>query len=192
MAPLKLVRPNQPPRNLMISIAIALLLAFLALAFVDGSTILVGQITYALSAVILAAAAAATARALLPPSRWAAVSALGGLIATEVFAATEIGAAAPSEWDGVGALIVPAWLFAAVGWWTHMLAVRSLRWVTTLVQVSFTSLSSALFVILTFQADSPTEAFGFGLAAVLGLSSAALAITSVIQRVLLELRLRSA
>ena len=70
---------------------VALLLCFVALAFTGDGRVTFGQSAYLASVILLAAVADATRAHLAPPSRWAAVAAVGGLVATMLFAITEIG-----------------------------------------------------------------------------------------------------
>ena len=171
-------------------IVLALGLCFLALAVTSGSSAGIAQALYLASGLLLTAGALRTWQEFAAPSRWAAVSALGGLIATVVFAATELRVVDSNEWQGVGALVVPAWLFAAVAWFTHAKEIRSLRWVVTLVQVSFTSLSSALFVVLMARSDQLAGTFGYGVAAAIGLAASIAAVVGIAQRVQVELQRR--
>ncbi len=191
MTPAPSKASSHPPRPRPTVLVVALALAFFALALTGESNAWFGQTAYLASAVLLGFAGRRTFDELGPPSRWAALSCLGGLMATEVFAATELAVVDSADWQGVGALIVPAWLFAAVGWVTHMRAVRSLRWVVTLVQVSFTSLSAALFAVLAIRSDRVLGFVGYGAAAILGVAAAALAFLGIALRVQIELRARA-
>lgn len=172
---------------------IALGLAFLGLAFTSESNRWFGQSAYLLSAAGLVVVARQTRQLLPPPHRWAAQAALGGLVATELFAATELAVVPADEWQGVGALIVPSWLFAAVGWVTHTRGIHTFRWVVTLVQLSFTALSGALFAWLAWQnePDRVIAVLGYGAAAVAGGLSAVLAVVAAVQRIRIELSRRT-
>ena len=171
-------------------IVLALGLCFLALAVTRDSSAGIAQALYLASGFVLAVGAHRTWQELTAPSRWAAVSAVGGLAATVIFAATELRIVDSNEWQGVGALVVPAWLFAAVAWFTHAKEIRSLRWVVTLVQVSFTSLSSALFVVLMARSDQLLGTLGYGVASAIGVAASVAAIVGITQRVQVELQRR--
>ena len=190
--------PNEPSfaaskalRAVSIVLGVALLLGFVALALTRESTSWAAQTLYLVSAALLLLAITWTRPVITGASRWAAMSALGGLVATEIFAATELEVVHATEWQGVGALIVPAWLFAATSWLAHQRDVRSLRWVVTLVQVSFTSLSAALFVVLAARADAAVGVLGYGAAALVGAIAGVVAIIGIVQRVQREVRRRS-
>ncbi len=183
--------PTPLRKKLDVAVGALLALCFLTLAFTGSGTARIGAFAYLASAGGLGVASFFTLKILPSPSRLAAVAALGGLMATEVFAATELWLVDPTEWQGVGVLIVPAWLFAAVGWFTHMRSVRTLRWVASLVQVSFTSLSAALFGVLAFRAEDGLGALGYATAAALGAGAAGLIAIGVLGRISQERRARA-
>lgn len=164
-------------------------LGLVFVALVTGGR--VGQGLYGIATVALAGIAAQTWSTLESPSNWAAASALLGLAATAVFAAVELG---DIDADGGGgpALIPVAWLFAAAGWATHMARFRTLRWVTTLVQVSFTSLSAMVFwVVATRSTNSTLLTIGYGFAGVVGVLAGVLAVTGIVARIRVELAKRN-
>ena len=99
---------------------------------------------------------------------------------------------AGADEPGGGSVIVPvAWLFAATSWYAHYMGVRTLRWVITLVQVSFTTLSALLFFILFARAENALGALGYGAAGLIGALSGALAVTGIIGRIKVELAKRN-
>lgn len=159
----------------------ALLLCFLALALTTESTVRFGQGMYLLSAALLAAVIGTTSAALEAPHRWAAIAALGGLIATEIFALTELGRSDSSGWEGLGVLIPPAWLFATIGWFTHNRRRHTFRWVSTLVQLPFTALTTTLFVLLFLRVDGWSRV-GHGAASLVGSLSVIAALVAIYGR----------
>lgn len=164
-------------------------LGLVFVALVTGGWI--GEGLYALCAAALVAIAVRTFTTLESPSNWAAASALAGLAATAIFAATEL---RDIDADGGGgpALIPVAWLFAATSWAAHTARFRTLRWVITLVQTSFTTLSALVFLIVTGRSTSSvTLAVGYGLAGLIGALAAALAVTGIIARIRVEFAKRN-
>ena len=169
-----------------IPLVAALGLVFLALL----SRGWIGEALYLVAALGLAGIAVRTFNVLDSPSNWAAASALLGLAATAVFAATEL---ADLNADGGGgpALIPVAWLFAATSWAAHTVAFRTLRWVITLVQTSFTSLSAMVFLIVAGRSTNTTLlTLGYGVAGLIGAFAGALAVTGIFGRIKVELAKR--
>lgn len=164
----------------------ALLAVFLALVLAGWF----GQIAYLLAAGSLAVLAAQTWSTFDRPGNWAASSALLGLASAAVFAATELSDVGP-EGGGGPAIIPVAWLFAATSWYTHFRHVKTLRWVITLVQVSFTSLSALLFFVASVRADDAVRALGYGVAGLTGALAGALAVTGILGRIRVEFAKRS-
>ena len=163
----------------------ALIVVFLSLVVAGWF----GQLGYLLAALVLAGVAAATWSTFERPSNWAAASALLGLASAAVFAATEL--TDVSRDGGGGPAIIPvAWLFAAASWYTHHQGVKSLRWVITLVQVSFTSMSALIFVVAAARADDTVRAVGYGTSGLIGALAGAMAVTGIIGRIRVELAKR--
>jgi hypothetical protein len=149
-----------------------------------------GEVGYLTASVVLCAVAVATWKAFERPNNWAATSALLGLISAAVFAATELGDVS-ADGGGGPAIIPVAWLFAATSWYTHFSGVRTLRWVITLVQVSFSSLSALLFVLASSRADDGVRGTGYGTAAAVGVLAGATAIIGIVGRIRIELARRN-
>ncbi len=179
------------PQPVTLVLGVALVETFLALAFASEARIGLSQVLYGSSAVGLAFVGAETWRLMPSPNRIAVVGVLLGLAATEVYALTELGAVDPDEWQGIGALIVPAWLFAASGWYANLRGVRTLRWVIPLLQCSFVALSAVAFVFLLSQESSTAAQIGYGTAAAIAVASFAATTTGIVGRVRLELRRRA-
>lgn len=176
---------------LFVPLAGALGLIFLALVMGSTSARWLGQSGYLVGAAALIAIAGRTWLAFDRPSNWAAAAGLLGLVSAAVFAATELAIVQPDEVGGGAVLIPVSWLFAATGWAAHFMRVRTLRWVVTLVQVSFTFLSSVLFFILAARSDGATGTLGYGAAGVIGAFGGALAVTGVLARIKIELAKRN-
>ena len=170
---------------LTVPLAGALLLSFLAL--VVGGWF--GQLGYLLAAGALFAVAGGTWARFDRPGNWAAASAVLGLAATAVFAATELSDLG-RESDGGPVIIPVAWLFAATAWYTHWRGAKTIRWVITLVQVSFTSLSALLFIVAAARAVDGLQAVGYLVAGLGGALAGALAVTGIIGRIRIELAKR--
>ncbi len=169
-------------------LVIGLVLVFLALIVGDRARL--GEFVYLTASLVLCGVAALTWRTFERPNNWAATSALLGLVSAAVFAATELGDMSTD--GGGGPAIVPvAWLFAATSWYTHLNGVRTLRWVITLVQVSFSSLSALLFVLASSRADDGIRAAGYGIAGAVGVLAGASAVTGIVCRIRIELARRS-
>ena len=183
--------PKLKDSPLFVPLVIALGLIFVALATSSTSTRWLGQSGFVVGAVLAAGVAGQTWRSFERPNNWAAAAGLLGLVSASVFAATELGVIEADE-PGGGSVIVPvAWLFAATSWYAHYMGVRTLRWVITLVQVSFTTLSALLFFILFARAENALGALGYGAAGLIGALSGALAVTGIIGRIKVELAKRN-
>lgn len=170
---------------LFVPLASALVVVFLALVLAGWF----GQLGYLLSAAVLVLVAGRTWSTFDKPNNWAAASALLGLVSAALFAATELSDVGRD--GGGGPVIIPvAWLFAALGWYTHFKGVRTIRWVVTLVQVSFTSLSALLFVVSSARADDAIRTLGYGAAGLAGALAGALAVTGILGRIRVELAKR--
>lgn len=178
---------NRPVRSspLFVPLVAILVVVFLALVLAGWF----GQLAYLLAAAALVPTAARTWSTFDRPNNWAASAALMGLTSAAVFASTEL-ADVGRDGGGGPAIIPVAWLFAATGWYTHFRGVRTLRWVVTLVQVSFTSLSALLFVVAAARADDAVSALGYGVAGLTGALAGALAVTGILGRVRVELAKR--
>lgn len=174
-----------------IPLVTALGLIFVALATSSTSTRWLGQSGYLTGAGIATFVALRTWLSFDKPSNWAAAAGLLGLVAAAVFAATELAVVLDDELGGGAVLIPVTWLFAATGWYAHYMGVKTLRWVITLVQVSFTFLSALLFFILAARSEGITGTFGYGLAGLIGALSGALAVTGVFGRIKVELAKRN-
>ena len=164
-----------------------------ALALVFGSLVAggwFGQLGYLVAAVVLAAMARATWSTFDRPSNWAAAAALVGLVSAAVFAATELSDTG-RDGGGAAAIIPVAWLFAAAGWYAHGQGVKTLRWVLTLVQVSFTSLSALVFLLTAGRASDGARAAGYGAAGIIGFVGTALAVIAIFGRIRVELAKRN-
>lgn len=181
---------NQPIRSspLFWPLVGALGLVFVSLAL--GSRTRLAEIGYLCAAAALQPTALETWRRFTPPRNWAASSALLGLMSASVFAATEL-SDVTTDGGGGPAIIPVAWLLAATSWYTHHQGVRTLPWVITLVQVSFTSLSALLFALASTRADDSIRSAGYGLAAMLGLLGGIMAAIGVVGRIRVELAKRA-
>lgn len=178
---------SPPLRSEPLFLPLVVILAMVFLALVLAGWF--GQLAYVLAAAALLPTAARTWATFERPSNWAASSALMGLASAAVFAATEL-ADVGRDGGGGPAIIPVAWLFAATGWYTHLRGVRTLRWVVTLVQVSFTSLSALLFVVASARADDRVSVLGYGIAGLAGALAGALAVTGILGRIRVELAKR--
>ena len=168
--------------------AASLVLVFLALLVGDRGRL--GELCYLIASVVLCGVAAATWRAFARPNNWAATSALLGLVSAAVFSATELSDVS-TDGGGGPAIIPVAWLFAATSWYSHFKGIRTVRWVITLVQVSFSSLSALLFVLASSRADDSIRALGYGTAALFGVVAGVTAIIGIVGRIRIELARRS-
>ncbi len=170
-----------------------LLAGALGLVFVSlviGSRGRLGEIGYLGAAALLAVVAQSTWRRFDRPGNWAAASAVLGLTSAAVFAATEL-SDVTAEGGGGPAIIPVAWLFAATSWYTHRERIRTLPWVITLVQVSFTTLSALLFTLASARADDGARTLGYGVAATIGIAGGVMAVIGIAGRVRLELAKRA-
>lgn len=185
--------PKLRDSPLFVPLLVALGLIFVALATSSTSTRWLGQSGYLVGALILGGVAFQTWLTFDKPSNWGAAAGLLGLASSAVFAAAELGALADGEDGGGASVIVPvAWLFAGSGWYAHYMRVKTLRWVITLVQVSFTALSSLVFFILIAQTDTGTfSTIGYAIAGAIGAMSVAVAVTGIIGRIKVELAKRN-
>lgn len=174
-----------------VPLVIALGLIFVALATSSASTRWLGQSGYLVGAAIVAGVAWQTWATFDTPNNWGAAAGLLGLVSAAVFAATELAIVEADEIGGGAVLIPVSWLFAATGWSAHFMGVKTLRWVITLVQLSFTSLSSVLFFLLAARSEGATGTFGYGAAGLIGALSAALATTGALGRIRVELAKRN-
>lgn len=164
-------------------------LALVFLSLLVGDSGVLGELGYLAGSIILTGVAAATRKTFEHPSNWAASSALLGLVSAAVFAATELGDVS-TDGGGGPAIIPVAWLFAATSWYTHFKSVRTLRWVITLVQVSFSSLSALLFVLASSRADEAVRAIGYGIAGAVGVLAGVSAVIGIVGRTRIELARR--
>ena len=170
-----------------------LLAGALGLVFVSlvvGSRGGLGSVGYLCAAAALQPIAVETWKRFSRPGNWAAASALLGLISASVFAATEL-SDVTTDGGGGPAIIPVAWLLAATSWYTHHQGVRTLPWVITLVQVSFTSMSALLFALAAVRADDRIRAGGYGLAAAIGIAGGAMAVIGIVGRIRQELARRT-
>lgn len=179
--------PKLKDSPLFVPLVVALGLIFVALATSSTSNRWLGQSGFIVGALIAAGVAGQTWRSFNRPSNWAAAAGLLGLVSASVFAATELGVIGVDEAGGGSVIIPVAWLFAATSWYAHYMGVRTLRWVITLVQVSFTTLSALLFFILMARADRALGAVGYGAAAAIGALAGAVAVTGIFGRINVEL-----
>ncbi len=182
--------PTLRSSPLFLPLVAALLLIFLALATSSTSVRWLGQSGYLIGAAVVAGVAFRTWVTFETPNNWGAAAGLLGLVAAAVFAATELAVVSDEEIGGGAVLIPVSWLFAATGWYAHFMGVKTLRWVITLVQVSFTFLSSLLFFILAARSDGATGTIGYGAAGVIGAFAGAIAVTGIVGRIRLELAKR--
>ena len=182
--------PTLRSSPLFIPLVAALGLIFLALATSSTSARWLGQSGYLIGAAVLTAVAGRSWVSFDKPSNWAAAAGLLGLVSAAVFAATELAILDTDELGGGGVLIPVSWLFAATGWYAHYMEVKTLRWVITLVQVSFTFLSSVLFFVLAARSDGITGTLGYGTAGAIGAFAVAIAVTGVFARIKIELAKR--
>ncbi len=166
----------------------SLVLVFLSL--VVGSRARLGEIGYLVAAAALQPIAVETWRRFPRPGNWAASSALLGLISASVFAATEL-SDITADGGGGPAIIPVAWLLAATSWYTHHQRVRTLPWVITLVQVSFTSMAALLFALASVRADDAVRRLGYGVAAAVGMVGGVTAVIGIIGRIRRELARRT-
>ena len=185
--------PIPPLRSspLFVPLVAAFGLIFLALARSSTSTRGLGQSGYLIGAAVVAAVAGRSWLTFDKPSNWAAAAGLLGLVSAAVFAATELAIVDADELGGGAVLIPVSWLFAATGWYAHYMRVKTLRWVITLVQVSFTFLSSVLFFILAARSNGITGTVGYGAAGAIGAFAVAIAVTGVLFRIKIELAKRN-
>lgn len=174
-----------------VPLVVALGLVFVALATSSTSTRWLGQSGYLIGAAMIAGVTWQTWFSFDNPNNWGACAGLLGLASAAVFAATELAIVEADELGGGAVLIPVSWLFAATGWYAHFMGVKTIRWVITLVQLSFTSLSSVLFFLLAARSDGPTGTFGYGTAGAVGASAAAFAITGAFARIRIELAKRN-
>ncbi len=180
--------PTLRSSPLFIPLVAALGLIFLSLVSSSTSTRWLGQFGYLIGAAVITAVAGSSWVSFDKPSNWAAAAGLLGLVSAAVFAATELSVIDADEPGGGGSVLIPvSWLFAASGWYAHYMGVRTLRWVITLVQLSFTSLSSVLFLLLAARSDGVTGTVGYGVAGLIGAFSAAIAVTGIFARIKVEL-----
>lgn len=175
-----------------VPLVIALGLIFVALATSSASNRWLGQSGYLVGAAIIAGVAWLTWSSFDSPNNWGAAAGLLGLMSAAVFAATELAVIDADQPGGGGSVLIPvSWLFAATGWYAHFMRVKTLRWVITLVQVSFTTLSSVLFFILAVRSEGVTGTAGYGAAGLIGALSGALAVTGILGRIKVELAKRN-
>jgi len=175
---------------LFIPLVVALGLIFVALATSSASTRWLGQSGYLVGAAIVTGVAWQTWLTFDKPNNWGAAAGLLGLVSAAVFAATELAIVDADEIGGGAVLIPVSWLFAATGWYAHLMRVKTLRWVITLVQLSFTSLSAALFFVLAVRSDGATGTLGYGAAGLVGAFAGAIAVTGAFARIKVELAKR--
>lgn len=165
-------------------------LASIFVALVTGGP--VGRGLYLIAAASLVTIAVRTLADLESPSNWAVASALLGLVGTSVFAATEL---SDINADGGGgpALIPVAWLFAATSWAAHVSQFKTLRWVITLVQTSFTTLSALVFLLVAARdTNSTLQTTGYVMAGLAASVGTVFAVIGVIGRIRVELAKRTA
>jgi len=175
-----------------VPLAIALGLIFVALATSSSSNRWLGQAGYLVGAIIIAGVVGQTWSTFDKPNNWGAAAGLLGLMSAAVFAATELAVIAADQAGGGGSVLIPvSWLFAASGWYAHFMRVKTLRWVITLVQVSFTTLSAVLFFVLAARSDGVSGTVGYGAAGLIGALAGALAVTGILGRIKIELAKRN-
>lgn len=175
-----------------VPLVVALGLVFVALATSSASNRWLGQSGYLVGAAILAGLSGQTWLAFDRPSNWAAAAGLLGLVSAAVFAATELTVTNPDEPGGGASVLIPVtWLFAATGWAAHFVRFKTLRWVITLVQVSFTTLSAVLFFVLAARPGRTIGTVGYGAAGLIGALAGAVAVTGIFGRIRVELAKRN-
>lgn len=175
-----------------VPLLIALGLIFVALATSSASNRWLGQSGYLVGSAIILGVAWQTWSTFDKPNNWGAAAGLLGLMSSAVFAATELAIIDVDQAGGGGSVLIPvSWLFAATGWYAHFMRVKTLRWVITLVQVSFTTLSAVLFFVLAARPGRTIGTIGYGAAGLIGAFAGAIAVTGIFGRIKVELAKRN-